>query len=203
MHEDVRPFGCSFCDQTFSQKAHLQRHETTHGDGPLKSYSKRKNSSDDKSEDDMDEDGLRESKTTVTIQLDPTDTTNFQRSQYEVTELREEDIIEAVPGTTVVMTSAGAVVTNTGSTTTSSVHDAVAAAVNEAIKDMEYHSEAVENNVRVEAQPVATHSNMSPETLTAISGGSSPQSGNHGTSGNRDESSNMQDIFTGGNTKHN
>lgn len=313
MHEDVRPFGCSFCDQTFRQKAHLQRHETTHGvgvkvsrgssstsrrkrkrsraasnsggaaqgtsttttttiiqtqqapstqptvlstnlqqrlarvseqftttatgsgttyvttkaepeeededeelavnhgDGPLKSYSKRKNSSDDKSEDDMDEDGLRESKTTVTIQLDPTDTTNFQRSQYEVTELREEDIIEAVPGTTVVMTSAGAVVTNTGSTTTSSVHDAVAAAVNEAIKDMEYHSEAaevaaaevVENNVRVEAQPVATHSNMSPETLTAISGGSSPQSGNHGTSGNRDESSNMQDIFTGGNTKHN
>merc|ERR1712226_670864 len=104
-------------------------------------------------------------------------------------------------------TSAGAVVTNSGSTTTSSVHDAVAAAVNEAIKDMEYHSEAaevaaaevaavVENNVRVEAQPVATHSNMSPETLTAISGGSSPQSGNHGTSGNRDESSNMQDIFT-------
>ena len=58
---------------------------------------------------------------------------NFQ-SQYEVTELREEDIIEAVPGTTVVMTSAGAVVTNSGSTTTSSVHDAVAAAVNEAIK---------------------------------------------------------------------
>ena len=73
---------------------------------------------------------------------------------------------------------------------------------------MEYHSEAaevaaaevaavVENNVRVEAQPVATHSNMSPETLTAISGGSSPQSGN------RDESSTMQDIFTGGNSKHN
>ena len=42
-------------------------------------YLQRKNSSDDKSEDDMDEDGLRESKTTVTIQLDPTDTTNFQR----------------------------------------------------------------------------------------------------------------------------
>ena len=42
----------------------------------------RKNSSDDKSEDDMDEDGLRESKTTVTIQLDPTDTTNFQRVRY-------------------------------------------------------------------------------------------------------------------------
>ena len=33
MHEDVRPFGCSFCDQTFRQKAHLQRHETTHGIG--------------------------------------------------------------------------------------------------------------------------------------------------------------------------
>ena len=33
MHEDVRPFGCSFCDQTFRQKAHLQRHETTHGVG--------------------------------------------------------------------------------------------------------------------------------------------------------------------------
>ena len=33
-------------------------------------------------EDDMDEDGLRESKTTVTIQLDPTDTTNFQRVRY-------------------------------------------------------------------------------------------------------------------------
>ena len=30
----------------------------------------------------MDEDGLRESKTTVTIQLDPTDTTNFQRVRY-------------------------------------------------------------------------------------------------------------------------
>ena len=48
--------------------------------------------------------------------------------------MREEDIIEAVPGTTVVMTSAGAVVTSSGATTTSSVHDAVAAAVNEAIK---------------------------------------------------------------------
>ena len=36
----------------------------------------RKNSSDDKSEDDMDEDGLRESKTTVTIQLDPADATS-------------------------------------------------------------------------------------------------------------------------------
>ena len=34
MHEDVRPFGCGLCDQTFRQKAHLQRHETTHGIGP-------------------------------------------------------------------------------------------------------------------------------------------------------------------------
>ncbi|CAB4057411.1 unnamed protein product [Lepeophtheirus salmonis] len=33
MHEDVRPFCCSLCDQTFRQKAHLQRHETTHGIG--------------------------------------------------------------------------------------------------------------------------------------------------------------------------
>jgi len=33
MHEDVRPFSCSLCDQTFRQKAHLQRHETTHGLG--------------------------------------------------------------------------------------------------------------------------------------------------------------------------
>ena len=33
MHEDVRPFGCSFCDQTFRQKAHLQKHEITHGVG--------------------------------------------------------------------------------------------------------------------------------------------------------------------------
>ena len=33
MHEDVRPFKCALCDQTFRQKAHLQRHETTHGIG--------------------------------------------------------------------------------------------------------------------------------------------------------------------------
>lgn len=33
MHEDVRPFQCALCDQTFRQKAHLQRHETTHGIG--------------------------------------------------------------------------------------------------------------------------------------------------------------------------
>ena len=155
------------------------------------------------------------------------------QSGYEVTELREEDIIEAVPGTTVVMTSAGAVVTTSGSTTTSNVHDAVAAAVNEAIKvgfvyffmqsavclpnnclhlqDIEYTSDAaevaaaevaaaVENNVRVEAQPVATHANMSPETLTAISGGSSPQP----QQGTQSESSNtMQELFTGTNSKHN
>jgi len=31
MHEDIRPFACNHCDQTFRQKAHLQRHETTHG----------------------------------------------------------------------------------------------------------------------------------------------------------------------------
>merc|ERR1711988_2022881 len=85
------------------------------------------------------------------------------------------------------MTSAG-IVTGRGSNpvhsgpTTSNV-DVVAAAVNEAIKDIEYEAAAAsaesatadQNNVRVEAQPVDTHSNMSPETLTAISGGSSPQ----------------------------
>merc|ERR1712012_979326 len=31
MHEDIRPFACTLCNQTFRQKAHLQRHETTHG----------------------------------------------------------------------------------------------------------------------------------------------------------------------------
>ena len=35
MHKEVRPrpFQCSLCDQTFRQKAHLQRHEKTHGIG--------------------------------------------------------------------------------------------------------------------------------------------------------------------------
>ena len=31
MHQDIRPFPCSICEQTFRQKAHLQRHEATHG----------------------------------------------------------------------------------------------------------------------------------------------------------------------------
>ena len=31
MHQDIRPFPCAFCDQTFRQKAHLQRHEARHG----------------------------------------------------------------------------------------------------------------------------------------------------------------------------
>lgn len=312
MHEDVRPFGCSFCDQTFRQKAHLQRHETTHGvgvkvnrgsasaqrrkrkrsrggtssggggqatagtvvmttsttlsanlqqrlarvseqfgtnvvggtvlakggdhgedddddeddedlsvnhsGGTIKSYSKRKLSSDEKDmddEDEDDEDGLSESKTTVTIQLDHHQQANpqvFQSSyvdvQDEVSDLRDEDIIEAVPGTTVVMTSAPA-------TTTSSVDVAVAAAVSEAIKDIEYEaasaaanaSASVEDavNVRVEAQPVDTHANMSPETLTAISGSSSPQppppnsgadhSENPDQSSKNDSEMQMQDLF--------
>ena len=79
------------------------------------------------------------------------------------------------------------------------------------MQDIEYTSDAaevaaaevaaaVENNVRVEAQPVATHANMSPETLTAISGGSSPQP----QQGTQSESSNtMQELFTGTNSKHN
>ena len=94
-------------------------------------------------------------------------------------DLRDEDIIEAVPGTTVVMTST---VSSTAGTTSNV--DVVAAAVNEAIKDIEYEAAAAAaasaasedaDNVRVEAQPVSTHANMSPETLTAISGSSSPQ----------------------------
>ena len=74
------------------------------------------------------------------------------------------------------MTS-GAVVTtasNMSNVTNTNNVDAVAAAVNEAIKDMEYEA-SMDNNVKVEAQPVDTHANMSPETLTAISGSSSPQ----------------------------
>ena len=31
MHQDIRPFPCTVCEQTFRQKAHLQRHEATHG----------------------------------------------------------------------------------------------------------------------------------------------------------------------------
>ena len=30
MHQDIRPFPCSICEQTFRQKAHLQRHEGRH-----------------------------------------------------------------------------------------------------------------------------------------------------------------------------
>ena len=30
VHQDVRPFGCSHCSQTFRQKAHLKKHEGTH-----------------------------------------------------------------------------------------------------------------------------------------------------------------------------
>ena len=121
-------------------------------------------------------------------------------------DLRDEDIIEAVPGTTVVMT------TTVGSTagTTSNV-DVVAAAVNEAIKDIEYEAAAAAaasaasdeaDNVRVEAQPVDTHSNMSPETLTAISGSSSPQPPTGGTGSNpdHDQKNMMQDLFQ--NSKH-
>lgn len=176
--------------------------------GSLKSYSKRKLSCDDKDEDDdddEDESGLSESKTTVTIQLEqqsanPQVFQSYVDVQDEVTDLRDEDIIEAVPGTTVVMTSSG-------STTTSNV-DVVAAAVNEAIKDIEYEASeaaaaaaaaAAADNVRVEAQPVDTHANMSPETLTAISGSSSPQppdgSGNP-SAAEAAKNEMMQDLFS-------
>ena len=82
--------------------------------------------------------------------------TFFQSSyvdvQDEVTDLRDEDIIEAVPGTTVVMTSAGVVTSPAGhpavhSRTTTSNVDVVAAAVNEAIKDIEYEAAAASAEV--------------------------------------------------------
>merc|ERR1712008_473269 len=186
-----------------------------HSGGTIKSYSKRKLSTDDKINDvDLDDDGLSESKTTVTIQLDPHQQNNpqlFQSSyvdvQDEVTDLRDEDIIEAVPGTTVVMTSAGHPTVHSR-TTTSNV-DVVAAAVNEAIKDIEYEAAAASaesaatvndrNNVRVEAQPVDTHSNMSPETLTAISGSSSPQPPtSSATATDHDQKNMMQNLFQDG-----
>ena len=61
---------------------------------------------------------------------------------------------------------------------------------------------ADQNNVRVEAQPVDTHSNMSPETLTAISGSSSPEppSGGTGSNPDHDQKNMMQDLFQ--NSKH-
>ena len=75
--------------------------------------------------------------------------TFFQSSyvdvQDEVTDLRDEDIIEAVPGTTVVMTSAGH--PSVHSRTTTSNVDVVAAAVNEAIKDIEYEAAAASAEV--------------------------------------------------------
>ena len=56
-----------------------------------------------------------------------------------------------------------------------------------------------QNNVRVEAQPVDTHSNMSPETLTAISGSSSPQPPtSSATASDHDQKNMMQDLFQDG-----
>ena len=55
------------------------------------------------------------------------------------------------------------------------------------------------NNVRVEAQPVDTHSNMSPETLTAISGSSSPQPPtSSATASDHDQKNMMQNLFQDG-----
>ena len=87
-----------------------------HSSGTLKSYSKRKLSTDDKDDLDSSEElTASESKTTVTIQLQdhpggilapggiPNAQPVFQSSyvdvQDEVSDLRDEDIIEAVPGT--------------------------------------------------------------------------------------------------------
>ena len=56
-----------------------------------------------------------------------------------------------------------------------------------------------QNNVRVEAQPVDTHSNMSPETLTAISGSSSPQPPtSSATASDHDQKNMMQNLFQDG-----
>ena len=42
MHQDIRPFPCGVCEQTFRQKAHLQRHEATHGIDSQANRKKRK-----------------------------------------------------------------------------------------------------------------------------------------------------------------
>jgi len=42
MHQDIRPFPCGVCEQTFRQKAHLQRHEATHGIDSTANRKKRK-----------------------------------------------------------------------------------------------------------------------------------------------------------------
>ena len=56
--------------------------------GTIKSYSKRKLSTDDKINDvDLDDDGLSESKTTVTIQLDPHQQNNPQLFQVKMTQI--------------------------------------------------------------------------------------------------------------------
>jgi len=44
MHQDIRPFPCTICEQTFRQKAHLQRHEATHGIDTSQARKKRKRS---------------------------------------------------------------------------------------------------------------------------------------------------------------
>jgi hypothetical protein len=42
MHQDIRPFPCTVCEQTFRQKAHLQRHEATHGIDSMANRKRRK-----------------------------------------------------------------------------------------------------------------------------------------------------------------
>jgi len=44
MHQDIRPFPCTICEQTFRQKAHLQRHEATHGIDSTQGRKRRKKS---------------------------------------------------------------------------------------------------------------------------------------------------------------
>ena len=47
MHQDIRPFPCAICEQTFRQKAHLQRHEATHGIDSTANRKRRKRAIDD------------------------------------------------------------------------------------------------------------------------------------------------------------
>jgi hypothetical protein len=53
MHQDIRPFPCTVCEQTFRQKAHLQRHEATHGIDSMANRKRRKRP--------LDENGLEPS----------------------------------------------------------------------------------------------------------------------------------------------
>ena len=54
MHQDIRPFPCTVCEQTFRQKAHLQRHEATHGIDSMANRKRRKRPLMDIDENELD-----------------------------------------------------------------------------------------------------------------------------------------------------